>query len=284
MKLKTGGNTAFAKAMKGAEERDPLFRTSKDFPRLIEVDVADCHPRADQPRRLFDEEALRELAASIERQGQLQPIIVRARDGEGGYEIVAGERRWRACRLAGRQTIFAVVTTGQAEEIALVENLQRVDLTAVEEARGLKSLIDRHGFTQEQAAAAIGKSRTQVNTVLRLLDLPPAILEDMGTAAHPVSKAVMLQIAREKDPAAQARLWEAARRGVTDREARAARVVKQTRAAPAPAQLVGLFFRDLAKVEKALPALAPAKGKLDEPQKHRLRELRRRLDELLGDA
>lgn len=141
--------------------------------------LRDIEPDPNQPRKTFEEDSLAELAASVAEHGLLQPIVVRPRI-EGGYTIVAGERRWRACRMAGLTDVPVIVkdvTDEQAMELALVENLQREDLDPVEEACGIRELMERCGLTQEQAAQRLGKSRSALANSLRLLNLPPKALE-----------------------------------------------------------------------------------------------------------
>ena len=140
--------------------------------------LREIEPDKDQPRKDFDEQALSELADSISRHGLLQPIAVRATAG-GAYKIIAGERRWRAARLAGLSEVPVVikdVTDAEAMELALIENLQREDLDPVEEAMGYRQLMDKCELTQEQAAQKIGKSRSAVANSLRLLNLPEEVL------------------------------------------------------------------------------------------------------------
>ncbi len=140
--------------------------------------LREIEPDKDQPRKDFDEQALSELADSIARHGLLQPIAVRAAAG-GAYKIIAGERRWRAARLAGLSEVPVVikdVTDTEAMELALIENLQREDLDPVEEAMGYRQLMDRCELTQEQAAQKLGKSRSAVANSLRLLNLPDDVL------------------------------------------------------------------------------------------------------------
>ena len=140
--------------------------------------LREIEPDKDQPRKDFDEQALSELADSIARHGLLQPIAVRATAG-GAYKIIAGERRWRAARMAGLSEVPVVikdVTDAEAMERALIENLQREDLDPVEEAMGYRQLMDRCGLTQEQTAQKIGKSRSAVANSLRLLNLPEDVL------------------------------------------------------------------------------------------------------------
>lgn len=140
--------------------------------------LREIEPDKDQPRKDFDEQALSELADSIARHGLLQPIAVRAAAG-GAYKIIAGERRWRAARLAGLSEVPVVikdVTDAEAMELALIENLQREDLDPVEEAMGYRQLMDRCELTQEQTAQKIGKSRSAIANSLRLLNLPDDVL------------------------------------------------------------------------------------------------------------
>ena len=143
--------------------------------------IADVEPRGDQPRKTFERESLEQLADSIGAYGVLQPIIVRENALlTGTYEIIAGERRWRAAKMAGLSEIPAVILDGdelKAAQVALIENVQREDLNPLEEAAGYRMLIDRFGLTQEQVASQVGKSRSAVTNILRLLDLPEAVCE-----------------------------------------------------------------------------------------------------------
>lgn len=152
----------------------------------IDLIVAGRH----QPREDFDQEKLEELAASIRSHGVIQPVVVRPL-GEGRYELVAGERRWRACRLAGVKEVPALVrdlSGKDVAEIALIENLQREDLNPLEEARAYQALITEYGLTQEEVSARVGKSRPVIANALRLLQLPSAIQEMLRagqlTAGH----------------------------------------------------------------------------------------------------
>ncbi len=145
----------------------------------VTLPINEIEPNRDQPRKVFNEKALGELAASIEKNGVLQPLLVRPMS-DGSYRLIAGERRWRAARMAGLHEVPVTIremTDEEAGVFALIENLQREDLNPVEEARGIKSLIDAYGFTQEEAADRIGKSRTAVTNTLRLLKLPEPLLQ-----------------------------------------------------------------------------------------------------------
>jgi ParB family chromosome partitioning protein len=144
---------------------------------LSEIDVTQIHPNPRQPRTAFKQEELDELAASIREQGVLQPVVVRPRP-QGGYELLVGERRLRASKLAGATKVPAIVRQvddRQALEQAIVENVQRADLDALEEAAAYRNLIDLFELTQEETARRVGKSRVHVTNSLRLLELPEEI-------------------------------------------------------------------------------------------------------------
>ncbi len=139
----------------------------------------DIIPNREQPRKTFDETALEELAESIRQHGVLQPLLVRPL-AEGNYQLVAGERRWRAARMAGLSEVPVVVkelNDTEAMELAIIENLQREDLNPIEEAEGLQTLADKCGYTQEEIAASVGKSRPAIANALRLLRLPEEVRE-----------------------------------------------------------------------------------------------------------
>lgn len=141
------------------------------------LSINEIIPNKDQPRKTFDEGALQELANSIIQHGVLQPLLVRPLP-TGGYQLVAGERRWRASRIAGLKEVPVVIkelSDVETMEIAIIENLQREDLNPIEEAEGLQALIDRCGFTQEDVAVSVGKSRPAIANALRLLKLPPEV-------------------------------------------------------------------------------------------------------------
>jgi len=155
-------------------------RDEREAGGLLELPVGSILPNPDQPRRLFDEDELRRLADSIGRHGVLQPVVVRQRE-DAGYELIVGERRWRASQLAGRETIPAVVrdqTEPALLEIALVENVQRHDLNPMELAHAFRELIDR-GHTQEDVGRRVGLDRSTISNALRLLELPSELQADV---------------------------------------------------------------------------------------------------------
>lgn len=170
---------------------DSLFNENATDDNLtVELRLSEIEPNRNQPRVHFDENALQELAESIKTHGLLQPIVVRPMPG-GAYQIVAGERRWRACRIAGLSVVPVIVKElddKQTMELALIENLQRKDLNPVEEANGYSRLLKEFSLTQEEVANRVGKSRAAVTNALRLLNLPDeqltALAEGKITAGH----------------------------------------------------------------------------------------------------
>lgn len=159
---------------------DALFNdNSADNGTAVNVRLTEIEPNRGQPRQDFDEQALSELADSIAAHGLIQPIVVRP-TAEGTYKIIAGERRWRACRMAGLDTVPVVVKEVDDKaltELALIENLQREDLNDIELALGFKALMESYGLTQEQVAQSMGKSRSAVTNTLRLLSLKDSELD-----------------------------------------------------------------------------------------------------------
>ena len=170
-----------------------------------EIEVARIYPNPNQPRTRFDEAAIDELAESIRERGVISPILVREIDG--GYQLIAGERRWRAAQKAQLHLIPALIKPlddAESAEVALIENIQREDLSAIEEADGYRKLIDRHGHTQEQLSRLVSKSRSHIANLLRLLDLPPEVramlvdgLISMGHARALLGSPDPLAIAQE---------------------------------------------------------------------------------------
>ena len=172
-------------ALLGDFNDEPLEKNAYQLLPIYKVD-----PNPDQPRQDFDEEELAALSESIAEHGIIQPLTVRELDS-GYYQIIAGERRWRAARMAGLSEVPAIVMEAddrKVKELALIENLQRQDLNPVEEALGYQSLMADYGLTQEEAAARVGKSRPSVANALRLLNLPVPLLEKLRagelTAGH----------------------------------------------------------------------------------------------------
>ena len=203
-----------------------------------EIAIGDIDPNPDQPRRVFQEESIAQLAQSIREQGVLQPILVTPEDG-GRYRIVAGERRWRASRAAGLDAVPCLVRdldVIQQMEIALVENLQREDLNPIEAARGIRSLMQQCGYTQEAVANRLSKSRPAVANLLRLLTLPEEVMALVEKGALSAGHARVLA-GMEDDAAKLALARETVDRGYSVRqlEALAASRKPETKK-PAPAR------------------------------------------------
>lgn len=171
---------------------DTIFaeNETEDSNSSVMLKISEIEPNRSQPRKDFDENSLSDLAQSISQHGLLQPLLVRPLP-IGGYQIVAGERRYRACRMAGLTEVPVTIrelSDTETMELALIENLQREDLSPIEEALGYKALIDEHGFSQEEVATSVGKSRPAIANSLRILKLPDSALEyvkqDKISAGH----------------------------------------------------------------------------------------------------
>lgn len=183
---------------------DTIFaeNETEDSNSSVMLKISEIEPNRSQPRRDFDENSLSDLAQSISQHGLLQPLLVRPLP-IGGYQIVAGERRYRACRMAGLTEVPVTIrelSDTETMELALIENLQREDLSPIEEALGYKALIDEHGFSQEEVATSVGKSRPAIANSLRILKLPDSVLEyvkqDKISAGH---ARVLLMLDNEED-------------------------------------------------------------------------------------
>jgi ParB family chromosome partitioning protein len=179
------------------------------------IAVASIEPNLAQPRRVFDEEALAELAESIRARGVIQPIVVRPRDGR--FQIVAGERRWRAAQKARLHEIPAIVRELDDEEtleVALIENIQRRDLNAIEEAQGYRRLVEDYGHTQDELGKLVHKSRSHIANLLRLLDLPQSVQDLVGSGQLTMGHARALIPAKDSEALAE----EVVKRGLSVRE------------------------------------------------------------------
>jgi ParB family chromosome partitioning protein len=223
------GDTMVKRAVASNEE---LFGFGEGQPRIMELPIDRLRPNPDQPRKLFDETELRELADSIQRHGLKQPILVKAEAG-GSYMILAGERRYRAHLLLKRETIFAIPTDGDADEIGLIENLQRADLTPLEEAAALSRLKDRHGYTEAELGKVIGRSQPDVNKTLALLALHPVIIDEYPAHRDRASKSMLKELAMVADGNEQLRLWQKVKAGLTVRQ------LQESKAAGRQAERVG---------------------------------------------
>lgn len=162
-------------------------------PRISRISISEITPNPHQPRLHFDDEKLQELSASIQANGLLQPILVNRNAESGSFTLVAGERRWRASQLAGLTEIDAIISTGDPREVALVENIQRENLTAVEEANSVAELVASKGYTHEEVGAIIGVSRVAITRLIGIAGLPEDIKQ--VALASGVSKAFLIELA-----------------------------------------------------------------------------------------
>ena len=177
--------------------RETLEENNKN---IKNINISLIDPNKEQPRKKFDTDALNELASSIKLHGVLQPILVVERNGR--YLIVAGERRWRASKIAGIKEIPCIVaefTNTEIKEISIIENLQRQDLTPIEEAKAIKELIDEFGWTQEVVAERLGKSRPAISNTLRLLQLAPEVIQMIEEGKLSAGHAKSLVVVNDKD-------------------------------------------------------------------------------------
>lgn len=254
------------------------------FNHTFELDIATVTPDPEQPRRVFDNVALSALAETLRSEGQLQPILVR-RDTKlsNRWIIVAGERRWRAASLIGWSSILASEFSGDAEVATLLENLQRVDLSPLEEARGIRRLVDGKGWTQDQAAKTLGKTKGEISGTLRILRMPEEVIASVLTSEHPPAKNVLVELARIDDEQTLKRLLSlAAEGGLTVKAIRAARAEpapparEKTKVSKGPWTLVD-------KTVKVVNVLATEGLAIDRKQRASLMTLRDAIDILLED-
>jgi len=216
---------------------------------MVEIELSQVRPSPRQPRRSFDDESIASLAESIKTDGIVQPIVVR--DAGDGYEIVAGERRWRAAKLAGLRTIPAIVRPVDEREsliLALAENVAREDLNAVEEARAYAALADELGLNQTEIAQRVGKSRPAVANTVRLLDLPDPVLDLIaaGKLSEGHGRAI-LQVSGQDERVALARLAAKQELSVRETEAAARKASSPTPKRP-PRREAGRFDDELANL------------------------------------
>lgn len=218
----------FAQFSDRVSTRNVLFQTSDDLPRVIEVALAEIDLNPDQPRKTFDEASLRELADSIAEHGLIQPVTVAQSAGDR-YTLVAGERRLRAHQLLSRDTIAAIVTTGEPDVIALIENIQREALDPLEEAAAYEQMMERHGYSQTELGRIVGKKQNTISEALSLSRLSPAVVDAYRTSDTRLSKNVLVEIAKEAD---ETRQLELAQSALSDRLG--VRAVRARRKSPSP--------------------------------------------------
>lgn len=210
-----------------------------------ELRLSEIEPNKDQPRIHFDEKALQELAESISTHGLLQPIVVRPMIG-GTYQIVAGERRWRACRIAGLNTVPVIIKSlddKQTMELALIENLQRMDLNPVEESKGYARLLKEFELTQEEVAERVGKSRSAITNALRLLSLPDDMLNALAEGR--ISAGHARTLLSFTDTVLQQEAFIAAVEGASVRQLEAMAKTAGKKKAKKPATKQDSFYREV---------------------------------------
>lgn len=261
-----------------------LVSGSSEFSHSFEVDIEDVTPDPEQPRRTFDEVAIASLAETLRNQGQLQPILVRRHaNGEGRWVIVAGERRWRAAKLIGWSKLLAIAYEGDADIAMLLENLQRIDLSPLEEANGISRLVTEKGWTQEQAAHALGKSKGDVSGTLRILKIPSEILTGVLTSEHPPAKNVLIELSRLDDRNALVRLAEMARAGtLTIKAVRAARLQKSPAGEPRPVDDRRVGWSAVTKAAELVAQLSVGEPAISKREAGMLRRLREAIDVMLS--
>lgn len=235
---------------------------------LLTLPISKVEPRKEQPREYFDEQALAELADSIAQYGLIQPITVRKLDS-GYYQIIAGERRWRASRLAGLDEVPVRVIEADdrlTAELALVENLQREGLNPIEEAKGYRTLIEAHGLTQDEVAKSVGRSRPAVTNALRLLSLSPKVLEMVENGELSAGHARALLTVSEADKQLDA-ANEVIRKSYSVRktEQLASRLSKEAKSEPSKA--TGISVDYAAEVSEQLSKLLGRRVKLTDGKK-----------------
>lgn len=235
---------------------------------LLTLPISKVEPRKEQPREYFDEQALAELADSIAQYGLIQPITVRKLDS-GYYQIIAGERRWRASRLAGLDEVPVRVIEADdrlTAELALVENLQREGLNPIEEAKGYRTLIEAHGLTQDEVAKSVGRSRPAVTNALRLLSLSPKVLEMVEKGELSAGHARALLTVSEADKQLDA-ANEVIRKSYSVRktEQLASRLSKEAKSEPSRA--TGISVDYAAEVSEQLSKLLGRRVKLTDGKK-----------------
>lgn len=269
---KPDATDALARGLSGAGA-DFLFGGEGGLRETVALRLSDILPNPNQPRRFFDEEELARLAESLTTVGQLCPVLVRAHPEERRrYLLIAGERRWRAAAVAGIATLNAHILPDKVndDQIALIENLQRVNLSPIEEAEGVQRLIESHGYSQEEAGSLLGRGRTEINTTLTLLRLAPEIRSQCATSHTPISKALLLEIA--KMPAdEQRRVWPQAQAGGLT--VRLARDVRKGRAGRGSDNPQDRFLANLPRLQNELEAGLQALA-ADPPRPEALLELK----------
>jgi ParB family transcriptional regulator, chromosome partitioning protein len=270
--------TANAHAIGAAAEG--LVTRSSRFAHSREIDLDQMRSDPNQPRKLFDEAKLQQLAESMRQHGQLQPVLVQS-VGPQSYVVLAGERRWRAAQILGWPTLLAIeLPDADKPVVQLIENMQREELSAIEEARGMAELMRERGWTQRRVAETLGRNEAEVSRSLRLLDLPSAILDRLATSQVP--RNVLYELTRIDDPTALAALAEQALIGGLT--VRAARTAADTRArAPGPQRSTRASPTTVDRLLRELRSQPSGQG-LPNGMRDRLHALRAEIERLLTNT
>lgn len=282
-----------------ADASASLVTPGSRFRHSFEVAVAAVMPDPEQPRKVFDAAEIAGLAATMAEQGQLQPILLR-RDpaqiqigvgqgrGADRWIIVAGERRWRAAQHNGWATLLAIETGADPEVATILENLQRVSLSPVEEARGLQRLLARKSWNQDRAAEVLGKSKGEISASLRILTLPESVLSAVLTSELALSRNVLVELSRLDEPVRTTLLEQARAEGLTVQAIRAARLPPSASTpmpgkagSPAAASRRYLDPRRLDAASAAVEKAIHDGALLDDVMRHALQRLRNLLETLL---
>ncbi len=283
--LGRGLEALFADQTSVEEPHAVAITDNGDSPEAVKyIGISDIKPNENQPRKVFVEEKIEELAASISEHGIIQPLVVRP--AKTGYEIVAGERRWRAARIAGLKTVPCLIREFDDEQnmlVAIIENMQREDLNPIEEAEGLEKMIKTYGLTQEQVSKSVSKSRPYITNSLRLLNLPEdvRVMVSDGRLSAGHARAVLSAGSTEKQLALAKRIVQ---EGLSVRDTEKAASEKATKKKP----LKRVKSKDIVSVEQELKDLfgtkvnIVAKGKFGtiELEYYSKDELNRLIDQL----
>lgn len=281
MSLRRKNANAHVHRLLADRARDPLFDITNDLPRVVEIDIGKIKPNPDQPRRHVDNAGIEELAQSIAQHGLLQPVIVKEEDD--GFVLVAGQRRLLAHQHLDRDRITALLTTGRPDELALIENLQRQDLPPLDEAEALAALKERYGYTQEELASALAKAKSTISELLSLNALPATLKEDIRKREQPISKSLLIEIARLDDETAQLQLWS--RLGGLDHiTVRAVRDAKRPTAKPKNPDEGRAALTAVRQFKRKLALLQQQDAMLQPDLVEALEELEQQIKDLLSEG
>ena len=260
--------------------KSSLFGAAVNAPVVATLKVVEITPDPEQPRKHFDKAALKELATTIKEKGLIQPIIVRTNAADGGYIIIAGERRWRAVQLNGAETIQAVVRDDlDARAASLIENIQRQNLRPVEEADAIARLIDEQNLSQGDVATMLGIGRASVNTLLKIRNLPEEVKQE--SIALDTPKTILIELSTINDGAAIRKLWNKSKK-----ESLSIADIRRVRDAVkhGKKEVEVELTREERALRQAFDALEFLKDRpLSETERTRLNELRVKIATLLGE-